>query len=257
MDDRPLVGRKAIVTGAGRGLGRGIARDLALAGADVAILERDQTSGDETRDELKSMGAGALSIAADVSEPTEIADAFEKVHRAFGRLDILVNNAGISRVGPETQDVTDEDWLDSIAVMQSGVLWGMRAAAKLMIPQRAGSIVNISSIRGFSPRPGRMTYSPAKAAVVMMTKIAAGEWGKYGLRVNAIAPGFIKTAMHDTDVARGTFDEASLLSSIPLGRLGTPEDVGRLVTFLCSDTAAYITGACLVIDGGLSTIPSA
>ena len=141
--------------------------------------------------------------------------------------------------------------------MQSGVFYCMRAAAKLMIPQGSGSIVNISSLRGFSPRPGRMTYSAAKAAVLMMTQIAAGEWGRHGVRVNSIAPGFMRTPMHEADVARGTFDEESLLAAEPLGRLGVPDDLARLVTFLCSDDAAYITGSCIVIDGGLSTIPAA
>jgi NAD(P)-dependent dehydrogenase (short-subunit alcohol dehydrogenase family) len=254
---RSLAGKKAIVTGAGRGLGRGIARGLAVAGAAVAILEMDPAGGAEARDELTSLGVATLSIVTDVSDSAQVDTAFDEVAAAFGRLDILVNNAGISRTGPDTDEVTDKDWADSIGVMQSGVFYCMRAAAKLMIPQRSGSIVNISSLRGFSPRPGRMTYSAAKAAVLMMTQIAAGEWGCHGVRVNSIAPGFMKTPMHDADVARGTFDEESLLAAIPLGRLGAPDDLARLVTFLCSDDASYITGTCIVIDGGLSTIPSA
>jgi 3-oxoacyl-[acyl-carrier protein] reductase len=253
----PLAGKKAIVTGAGTGLGRGIARGLALAGADVAIVEADPARGSDARDELNSLGVAALSTTTDVSDSAQVDAAFNEVASAFGRLDILVNNAGISRAGPETDQVTDKDWADSIGVMQSGVFYCMRAAAKLMIPQRSGSIINISSLRGFSPRPGRMTYAAAKAAVLMMTQIAAGEWGRHGVRVNSIAPGFMKTPMHDADVARGTFDEASLLAAIPLGRLGMPDDLARLVTFLCSEDAAYITGSCIVIDGGLSTIPSA
>ena len=168
-----------------------------------------------------------------------------------------MNNAGISRVGPHTQDVTDEDWHDSIAVMQTGVFYCMRAAGRIMLPQRSGSVVNISSIRGFSPNPGRMTYSTPKAAVIMMTKIAAGEWAPFGVRVNAIAPGVLRTPMWDTDVARGAIDEQHYLDVVPAHRLGQPWEVGRLIVYLCSGDADYVTGAVLTIDGALTSIPAA
>jgi NAD(P)-dependent dehydrogenase (short-subunit alcohol dehydrogenase family) len=254
--DGALKGRTAVVTGGGQGLGRAIARGLAGAGADVAILEIDQAKAAESCAELEAMGANAVSVSTDVADPAQVDQAFKTVAKSFGHLDILVNNAGISRAGPETHEVSDRDWLDSISVMQSGVFYCMRAAAKLMIPREAGAIVNISSIRGYSPRPGRMTYSAPKAAVIMMTRIAAGEWGRYGIRVNAIAPGFIKTPMHDIDVARGTFDEETMLEAIPLRRFGLPEELAALVVFICSDAASYITGSCLTIDGGLTTIPA-
>jgi 3-oxoacyl-[acyl-carrier protein] reductase len=251
-----LAGKAAIVTGGGRGLGRAMARGLALAGASVAIVEADEASGAETCAELTEMEATALSICADVADSAQIDAAFNSVATSFGRLDILINNAGISRAGPETHEVSDRDWLDSVAVMQNGVFYGMRAAALLMMPRKSGAIINISSIRGYSPRPGRMTYSAPKAAVLMMTRIAASEWGPYGIRVNSIAPGFMKTPMHDADVARGTFDEEQMLKAIPLGRFGLPEELANLVVFLCSDDASYITGSCITIDGGLTTIPS-
>src|SRR6202007_696949 len=124
--------------------------------------------------------------------------AFKQVHDEFGRLDIAVNNAGVSHVGPHTQDVADEHWLPTIAVMQTGVFYCMRAAGRLMLDQGSGSIVNIASIRGFSPNPGRLAYCATKAAVIMMTKVAAGEWTREGVRVNAVAPGVQRTPMWDT-----------------------------------------------------------
>lgn len=251
-----LDGKVAIVTGAGTGLGLGIARELARAGADVAVLEIDSESGPRAAKELAGMGVRSSAYPVDVSRREQVDEAFAAVEREFGRLDITVNNAGISRIGPHTQDVTDEDWLESIAVMQTGVFYCMRAAGRIMVPQGAGSVVNISSIRGFSPNPGRLTYSAPKAAVIMMTRVAAGEWAPHGVRVNAIAPGVLRTPMWDADVARGTIDEQLYLDIVPMHRLGLPEEVGKLVAFLCSDDASYITGAVHTIDGALTSIPA-
>jgi NAD(P)-dependent dehydrogenase (short-subunit alcohol dehydrogenase family) len=251
-----LEGKVAIVTGAGTGLGLGIARELAAAGADVAVLEIDPDSGPRAAEELAGTGVRARTYQVDVSSSKQVDDAFAAVAEEFGRLDIAVNNAGISRVGPHTQDVTDEDWADSIAVMQTGVFYCMRAAGRIMIPRGAGSVVNISSIRGFSPNPGRITYSAPKAAVIMMTHVAAGEWAPHGVRVNAIAPGVLRTPMWDADVARGAIDEQLYLDVVPMHRLGLPEEVGKLVVFLCSDDASYITGAIHTIDGALTSIPA-
>jgi NAD(P)-dependent dehydrogenase (short-subunit alcohol dehydrogenase family) len=249
-----LAGRAAIVTGAGRGLGQAIAEELARAGAGIAVLELDAGSGARTARELAHLGVAARAYHVDVSDSRQVDEAFAAVLQDFGRLDILVNNAGLSRIGPHTQDVSDEDWLTSIGTMQSGVFYCMRAAGRIMIPQRSGSVVNVSSIRGFSAMPGRMTYSPPKAAVIMMTRVASGEWGPQGVRVNAVAPGFLRTPMHERDVVRGVIDEEHYLRVIPAHRLGLPAEVGKLVVFLCSDAAAYITGSCLTIDGGLTSV---
>jgi 2-dehydro-3-deoxy-L-rhamnonate dehydrogenase (NAD+) len=256
VSEAVLSGKVAIVTGAGTGLGLGIARELALAGADIAVLERDAGSSETAASELAAHGVRARSYPTDVSDRAQVDAAFEAALRDLGRLDIVVNNAGISRVGPHTQDVTDEDWHDSVAVMQTGVFYCMRAAGRIMIPQQSGSVVNISSIRGFSPNPGRMTYCAPKAAVIMMTKVAAGEWAGDGVRVNAIAPGVLRTPMWDADVARGAIDEEFYLDVVPMHRLGTPAEVGKLVVFLCSDAAAYITGTVHTIDGALTSIPA-
>jgi NAD(P)-dependent dehydrogenase (short-subunit alcohol dehydrogenase family) len=199
----------------------------------------------------------ARAYTTDVSKSDQVDNAFARVVSDLGKLNVVVNNAGISHVGPHTQDVTDAEWLDSIAVMQTGVFFGIRAAGRIMIEQgTGGSIINISSIRGFSPNPGRMTYCAPKAAVIMMTQIAAGEWAQYGIRVNAIAPGVLRTPMWDADVARGAIDEQAYLDVVPAGRLGTPPEVGELAVYLASDAASYVNGSCITIDGALTSIPA-
>ena len=246
----------AIVTGAGSGLGRGIAQQLAEAGASIAVVEIDPESAQVAAEELAQVGVEARAYPTDVAQSKQVDQTFAAVVKDFGRLDIAVNNAGISRVGPHTQDVTDEEWHDSIAVMQSGVFFCMRAAGRIMLPNRSGSIVNISSIRGFSPNPGRMTYCAPKAAVIMMTSVAAGEWAEHGVRVNAIAPGVLRTPMWDADVARGAIDEQFYIDTVPARRLGLPSEVGKLAVFLCSADASYITGSVHTIDGALTSIPA-
>jgi NAD(P)-dependent dehydrogenase (short-subunit alcohol dehydrogenase family) len=251
-----LSGAVAAVTGAGTGLGRGIADALAKAGADIAVVEIDGASAETAARELEAHGVRARAYPTDVSRSDQVDAAFAQVVRDLGSLNIVVNNAGISRVGPHTHEVTDADWHDSIAVMQTGVFFGLRAAGRIMIEQgTGGSIINISSIRGFSPNPGRMTYCAPKAAVIMMTQIAAGEWAQHGIRVNAIAPGVLRTPMWDADVARGAIDEQAYLDVVPAGRLGNPAEVGDLAVYLASDAASYVNGSCITIDGALTTIP--
>lgn len=251
-----LSGRVAAVTGAGRGLGLGIARELASAGAAVAVLELDPASGRTAAEELEAMGVRARWYPTDVTDRVAVDDAFGAVRRDFGRLDAAVNNAGISRVGPHTDALEDADWLDTVAVMQTGVFYCMRAAGRLMLDQGSGSVVNISSIRGFSPNPGRLAYCATKAAVIMMTRVAAGEWAARGVRVNAVAPGILRTPMWDADVARGVLDEEHYLDLVPAKRIGDPGEVGKLVAYLASDAATYVTGTVQTIDGGLTAIPA-
>jgi NAD(P)-dependent dehydrogenase (short-subunit alcohol dehydrogenase family) len=253
-----LDGKVALVTGSGSGLGRGIAEQLARAGADVAVVEIDADSARAAAGELEALGVRARHYPTDVSKSDQVDAAFAAAVRDLGRLDVVVNNAGISRVGPHTHEVTDEDWHDSIAVMQTGVFFCIRAAGRIMLEQgTGGSIINISSIRGFSPNPGRMTYCAPKAAVIMMTQIAAGEWARSGIRVNAIAPGVLRTPMWDADVARGAIDEQLYIDAVPAGRLGMPAEVGHLAVYLASDDAAYVNGSCITIDGALTSIPAA
>ncbi len=252
-----LSDQVAVVTGAGAGMGRAIAGQLARSGAHIAVLEIDAASASTAAEEIHAEhGVRAVAVSCDVGDGAAVDASLARVHDEFGRLDIAVNNAGISRIGPHTQDVTDEDWLDTVRVMQTGVFYCMRAAGRLMLPNKRGSIVNISSIRGFSPNPGRLAYCATKAAVIMMTKVAAGEWGPLGVRVNAVAPGIQRTPMWDSDVADGTIDESFYLNVVPAGQIGDPDDVGRLVSYLCSDYAAYISGSIMTIDGALTSIPA-
>jgi NAD(P)-dependent dehydrogenase (short-subunit alcohol dehydrogenase family) len=252
-----LHDRVAVVTGAGAGMGLSIAQELARAGAHIAVLEINPDSCATSAATLaREHAVKTLALQTDVADRAAVDAAFDRVNRELGRVDIAVNNAGVSHVGPLTQDVTDEDWDETIAVMQTGVFYCMRAAGRLMLRQRAGSIVNISSIRGFSPNPGRLAYCAVKAAVIMMTRVAAGEWTRDGVRVNAVAPGVERTPMWDADVASGAIDESHYLDVVPAGKLGDPQDVGRLVAYLCSEHASYISGSVVTIDGGLTAIPA-
>jgi NAD(P)-dependent dehydrogenase (short-subunit alcohol dehydrogenase family) len=251
-----LNGKVAIVTGAAAGLGRAITEELAAAGAAVAVADVDAAAAERAVAELTERGRTARSYPTDVRVRKQVDGTFDAVARELGPIDIVVNNAGVSHVGPHTQDVTDEEWDASIGVLQTGVFYGMRAAARHMLPRGTGSVVNISSIRGFSPNPGRIAYCAAKAAVIIMTKVAAGEWASHGVRVNVVCPGVLRTPMWDADVARGVIDEQQYLDVVPMHRLGTPGEIGRAVVYLCSDAAAYVTGATLTIDGGLTSLPA-
>lgn len=245
-----------IVTGGGGGIGDATCTAFAEEGARVAVLDLDGELADAAAERLRATGADAHAYRLDVASSEQVDGVFERVVRELGGCDVLVNSAGISRVGDPTHDLSDEIWNQTIAVMQTGTFLCTRAAGRVMIEQRSGSVIHVSSIRGFSPNPGRLAYCAAKAAVLMMTKVTAGEWARYGVRVNAVAPGVEATPMWKRDVALGLFDEQAYVDLIPAGRLGDPAEVARLCTFLASDEAAYITGACVAIDGGLTSIPA-
>jgi NAD(P)-dependent dehydrogenase (short-subunit alcohol dehydrogenase family) len=245
-------GRVVIVTGGGGGIGSAICDEFARDGARVAVWDLDRGAAEAVAARLD----GARAYEVDITDSAAVDATTEAVVRDLGGLQVLINNAGISRVGDHTQDLSDEIWHQSIGVMQTGVFFCSRAAGRHMLEQRAGAVVNISSIRGFSPNPGRLAYCAAKAAVILMTKVMAGEWAPFGVRVNAVAPGVQATGMWDRDVALGLFDEQEFLDLIPAHRLGDPHEVGRLCSFLASDEAGYITGACVTIDGGLTSIPA-
>ncbi len=249
--------RVAMVTGAGQGIGKAIAQELARDGAAIVIVDINETTSLQAAAELTQSGAAARGYRADVSRVEDVEDVVEQATKDFGYIDVLVNNAGISRVGDFTHEIADDVWEASVGIMQSGIFYCSRAIARRLIAtHRPGSIVHISSIRGFSPNPGRIAYCATKAAAIMMAKVMAAEWGPYDIRVNAIAPGVQRTPMWEDDVRRGLLEEATYTRLIPLRRLGDPREIGRLCVFLASDDASYITGACITIDGGLTTIPS-
>jgi 3-oxoacyl-[acyl-carrier protein] reductase len=234
-----LDGKLALVTGASRGIGRAIAVELAHAGAEVIVGYRNGTS------EAKSLAAdlGGRALQADVSSAEEAAGLVEDA----GPIDILVNNAGLTRDGVIVR-MPDDDWRTVIDTNLGGAFYTCRAAARGMMRRRSGSIVNLTSVVGLHGNPGQANYASAKAGIVGLTKALARELASRNVRVNAIAPGYIETAL--TEVLPDTVRDA-ILGNTPLGRLGRPEDVAGAVRFLCSAEASFITGEVLLVDGGL------
>ena len=247
-----LEGKVAIVTGAGRGgrgIGRGIALALAEAGADVVITARTNIADAEAvADAVNGIGRRGLAIACDVAKTDSVDALFERTVAERGRVDILVNNAGITKDGLLLR-MTDDAWDAVIEANLKGTFVCTRAAAKRMLKQKSGRIINITSVMGQIGNPGQANYSASKAGIIGFTRTVARELGSRGITVNAVAPGFIESQM--TDGIEGAAREG-VLGRIPLGRLGTPEDVGAVVAFLASDAASYITGQTITVDGGMT-----
>jgi 3-oxoacyl-[acyl-carrier protein] reductase len=234
-----LEGKTALVTGASRGIGRAIAAELASAGAKVVLSYR---TGAEEADALASE-IGGKAVQADVSDPASAAALVEEA----GDVDILVNNAGVTRDGLLVR-MSDEDWSTVIDTNLASCFYTCRAAARGMMKRRAGTVVNISSIVGIHGNWGQTNYAASKAGIIGFTKSLARELGSRNVRANVVVPGYVKTQL--TDVLPEDATEL-MLTNTPLGRLGDPEDVARAVRFLCSDESSFITGAVLLVDGGL------
>ncbi len=242
-----LQDQVAIVTGASRGIGRAIALALASEGAKVAInYTRSSAAAEAVVTEIQSLGSEALAIQADVSQLEQVEALFAAVHRQWGRLDVLVNNAGITR-DTLLLRMKPEDWQAVIDLNLTGVFLCTRAAAKPMLKQRRGRIINIASVTAQTGNPGQANYSAAKAGVIGFTKTVAKELASRSITVNAVAPGFIAT-----DMTAELSHADQILKFIPLGRYGEPAEVAGLVRFLAADpAAAYITGQVLNVDGGM------
>lgn len=246
-----LSGRVALVTGASRGLGRAIATLLAEQGAGVAVnfVTRHDEAEEVVNNIRRSAGhdTAAITVKADVGDPLQVEEMVKKVERDLGPVDILVNNAGIVRDNLLLR-MKVEDWDSVINTNLRGMFLCTKACLKSMIRRRTGVIVNISSVVGISGNAGQTNYASAKAGVIGFTKSLAREVAGRGIRVNAVAPGYILTEM--TERLPGDVS-GSILTSIPLGRFGTPLDVASAVLFLVSDASSYITGQTLVVDGGM------
>jgi NAD(P)-dependent dehydrogenase (short-subunit alcohol dehydrogenase family) len=252
MNDFPsfnLTGQVALVTGAARGLGRAISLALAHAGADVALGLRDVTTGGELAREIEVMGRRALPLQMDMTKMDEISRAVEDAVKHFGRLDILVNNAGLAPENP-AEKVTEEDFDLTLAVNLKGTFFASQAAGRVMIRQKSGCIVNMSSQAGFAALPTESVYCMTKAGIAHLTKCLAVEWGKHNIRVNAVAPTFIHTPGTESALADPAFRADTVERIAALHRIGEPMEVAGAVVFLASPAASLITGHTLLIDGG-------
>ncbi|MDX2097039.1 MAG: 3-oxoacyl-[acyl-carrier-protein] reductase [Leptolyngbyaceae cyanobacterium bins.59] len=241
-----LKGQVAIVTGASRGIGRAIALALAAEGAKVAVnYASSSEAAEKLVAEINAMGSEAIALKADVSKVDQVETLVSSVTEKWGHVDVLVNNAGITR-DTLLLRMKPEDWQAVIDLNLTGVFLCTRAVSKLMLKQRSGRIVNITSVAGQMGNPGQANYSAAKAGVIGFTKTVAKELASRGITVNAVAPGFI-----DTDMTSGIKGD-DILPYIPLGRFGKPEEIAGMVRFLVADpAAAYVTGQVMNVDGGM------
>lgn len=259
-----LDGKVALVTGAGQGIGRGIAECLAENGAKVVVTDIDDELGNSTVEDIKKSGYDAMFLRLDVTEEKNWQSVAEDSVKAFGGLDILVNNAGIN-VFNFVENLTKEQWRQGMEVNSEGVFYGVRQGIRTMKPGgiagKGGSIINISSITAFIGIAGTACYSASKAAVRLLTKVAAIECGefKYGIRINSVHPGVVRTPFtvegFKTMAEDGGFEsaeaaEAAHIALHPIGRLGETDDVAKAVLYLASDDSSFVTGSELVVDGG-------
>jgi NAD(P)-dependent dehydrogenase (short-subunit alcohol dehydrogenase family) len=243
-----ICGRKAMVTGAGRGIGKVLALTLAEAGCDVALFGLHWQNLEEVAILIQKCGVRSLVLVGDVSRRGDVQKAFSGVAEDFGRLDICVNNAGISMQRP-VEEMPEEDWDRILDTNMKGVFLCSQEAARLMIPQKSGCIINIGSIsaRTVNVPQKQAVYNTSKAGVVMLTQAMAVEWALFGIRVNSISPGYMKTEMTLSSMSK-LFPVWESLT--PLGRLGEPEELRGALIYLASDASSYMIGHDLVVDGG-------
>jgi 3-oxoacyl-[acyl-carrier protein] reductase len=245
-----LQGQIALVTGAGRegkGIGRSIALELAKAGAKIVIADFVEDAAKAVAAEVEGIGGEALAVRGNVADPAEVEAMVAAAVDKFGRIDILVNNAGITRDNLILR-MTEQEWDSVIDTNLKGTFNCTKSVSKLMLRQRSGKIVNVASVMGVMGNAGQANYSASKGGVIALTKTTAKELGSRGINVNAVAPGFIQTVMTE-ELSESV--KKDIEQRIPLQRLGTPDDVARVILFLCSEAASYITGQVINIDGGM------
>ncbi|MDA0205121.1 MAG: 3-oxoacyl-[acyl-carrier-protein] reductase [Acidobacteria bacterium] len=242
-----MKGRVAFVTGASQGIGRECALSLARAGARVVVGARSAEKLSELVSDIQSAGGEALAVALDVTSAESVKNAFAEAEKAFGPVEILVNNAGITKDGLSMR-MSPEAWSEVLDTNLTGAFRCIQAVMRGMMKQRWGRIINISSVVGLSGNPGQANYVSSKAGLIGLTKSLSQELGSRNITVNAVAPGFIETAMTQalTEDAR-----AAITSKIPLGKIGAPSDIAHAVCFLAADEAGYITGHTLSVNGGM------
>lgn len=242
-----LKGQKTIVTGGTKGIGRAIALTFAKEGAHVVIVGTDAAKGKEVVDEIHACGATGSFLQLDVSNYEQASERIKATIEEMGRIDVLVNNAGITRDGLLLR-MSEQDWDQVIDVNLKSCYTFCQAVLRPMMKQRSGSIVNISSVSGLTGNPGQVNYAASKAGMIGLSKALAREVSSRNIRVNCIAPGFVETAM-TKEIMEGHKDK--LLASIPMGRVGQPEEIAQAVLFLASSMSSYVTGQVLAVDGGM------
>jgi len=252
LDKFSLKNQVGIVTGGGQGLGKVFSLAYAEAGADVVVAELNPKTGSETVKEIEAMGRKSLYVETDVTNKASAEAMVEKTIKRFGRLDFIMNNAGIVKWCP-AEDVTEKDWRAVIDVNLNGLFYCCQAAAKPMIKQKSGRIINIASMSGYivnRPQP-QASYNASKAAVIHLTRSLAVEWAQHNIRVNAIAPGYMDTAM-----THKSFEDPAYgpiwTDGTPMRRLGQPEELTPLAIFLASEASSFVTGSTVLIDGGFT-----
>ena len=243
-----LKGKVAIVIGASRGLGRGMARALAEAGADLAIVARTASSLDELAEEVKRLNRKYLILPKDVSKPSEVENMVNRVIEAFGKIDILINSQG-TQVRKPVFEMTEQDWDGLMSVNLKSVFFCCQAVGREMARQGKGKIINVASLTSVIGIPNISLYGASKGGVAQLTKALAVEWAPYHINVNAVLPGYYKTAL-TADLFKNEERTKWVLGRIPLGRTGLPEDLAGTVVFLSSEASDYITGQIIPVDGG-------
>jgi len=244
-----LRDRVAVITGSSMGIGEAIAWACAREGARIVVNSRSPERGERVARALCEEGHDAMAVPGDVREKSSADRLVAVAQRRWNRLDVLVNNAGTSMIGP-SEALPEEGWRLTIDTNLTGAFFCAQAAARVMIPQRRGVILNISSILGQVGLPKRAAYCASKHGLIGLTKVLAAEWARYGIRVASLDPAYIKTSMDERDQASGDYTNADIERRTPAGRFGTVEEVARVAAFLVSDDASYITGSCVTVDGG-------
>jgi len=242
-----LEHKVALVTGAGRGIGKAIALDLASAGADIIFTNRNKELADATQADIEALGRQCLAMQADVGDPDQVDHLVQRGLERFSTIDILVNNAGVTR-DTLFMRMSREDWRDVMSVNLDGMFYVTRAVIRTMVRKRSGRIINLTSVVGFTGNPGQVNYASSKSAVIGFTKSIAKELGGRNITCNAVAPGFI-----DTDMTRELNEEQKkvILEQIPLGRIGSVEEIAGVVRFLAGNNASYISGTVIHVNGGM------